>query len=219
MVTTGPAQSDHYPINAREDVIRFVPSSAASFLDVGCGAGGFGQTLRRTFGESARIVGVEAVPSQALASRNRGFDAVHEGYFPEIFSNNTEKFDCIFFNDVLEHILDPWDTLARSLDFLTPNGRIIAAIPSIQYAPVVYQLMRGRWDYAESGTLDRTHIRFFTRKTMVEMFESSGYQVEVCAGSNSLFSSKKWRRLKVVSPILGDAQWLHFIVVARPLRR
>lgn len=212
-------QQDVYPDDPREDVAPFVPLAARSALDVGCGKGGFGSTLRRKLGPEARIVGVEANTSQAaVAAEGHGFDEVLNGYFPEALAGRHEVYDAIFFNDVLEHVLDPWHLLERVHDILAPEGHVVAAIRNIEYAPVVRELIRGRWDYADTGTLDRTHVRFFTRATMVEMFEGAGLDVVACCGSTSAWDRdwfrRSWRR-RVWFRLHPDAMWLHFIVVGR----
>ncbi|MCA0293580.1 MAG: class I SAM-dependent methyltransferase [Actinobacteria bacterium] len=176
-----PRQQAVYGDNPREDVAPFIPANATSVLEVGCGRGGFGITLRRRLGDDVTIVGVEAMPSEAAVAREaHGFDEVLTGYFPEILAGRNDRFDVIVFNDVLEHILEPWDVLDQAHERLTPKGCVVAAIPSIQYAPVVMGLLRGRWDYSDTGTLDRTHVRFFTKSSMVMMFEKAGYRVEQC---------------------------------------
>lgn len=218
-----PPQSDVYVDNARLDVAPFVPVGARSALEVGCGTGAFGTTLRSILGPAARIVGVEAVPSQAEVARaGRGFDEVVDGYYPAALEGRAERFDAVFFNDVLEHMVDPWSVLRTVPRHLTDDGRVIAAIPSIQYAPVVWKLLRGRWDYVDSGTLDRTHVRFFTRATMREMFEDCGFVVESCTGVNPF--GARWRTsgnplLRLASRVapvpFGNMRWVHFVVVAR----
>ena len=219
-----PAQQALYEENERLDVLPYIPPDARSALDVGCARGGFGVSLRKVLGPDARIVGVEAVPAQAaIARKGHGYDEVIDGYFPEALAQaGVEPFDLIAFNDVLEHILDPEDVLVQARDHLAPNGRVVAVIPSIQYAPVVMSLLRGRWDYTDRGTLDRTHVRFFTRATMVEMFERAGYTVELCEGINSVRQEWKQdpsgpRRLAklLLERALGDARFLQFVVVAK----
>jgi 2-polyprenyl-3-methyl-5-hydroxy-6-metoxy-1,4-benzoquinol methylase len=219
---TQPPQHDVYGFDLRREVAPFVPRDARSALDVGCGRGGFGRTLRSVLGADARLVGVEAIDDVAAAARDAGdFDEVRAGYFPDALDG--ERFDVVTFNDVLEHMLDPWQALRDCHRHLTPDGRVVASIPSIQYAPVLWQLVRGRWDYTDSGTLDRTHVRFFTRATMVEMFEQTGYAVEQCAGITSVMqrwatdpvAPRRWLK-RGLAGALGDRQYLQFVVVARP---
>ena len=87
---------------------------------------------------------------------------------------------------MLEHVFDPWQMLRETRRWLTPHGQLLTLIPSIQFVPVVWRLIRGRWDYADTGTLERTHLRFFTRVTMIEMFEQNGYRIELCDGVNAI---------------------------------
>lgn len=211
-------QQDIYHDNARPEVEPFIPAGARSVLEVGCGKGGFGPTLRRALGEQARIVGVEAVPAQAAVARDgHGFDAVVDGYFPQA-PGRDERFDLVCFNDVLEHVVDPWATLGAATELLNPGGHVLAAIPSIQYAPVTISLLRGRWDYTDEGTLDRTHVRFFTRRSMVEMFDQAGLEVISCTGVNSVYDHGWSRRSplrRTWTSVMPDSEWLHFVVKGR----
>lgn len=219
---THPLQQDVYGFDPRPELAPYVPRETGSVLDVGCGRGGFGRTLRERLGPAARLVGIEPVVEAARAARAAGdFDDVSIGHFPQDVAQG--PFDLVCFNDVLEHMLDPWQALRDCRDQLAPGGRVLASVPSIEYAPVVWQLIRGRWDYTESGTLDRTHVRFFTRATLVEMFESSGYDVERCTGIGSVWQQwatdplppRRWLKRGLVKA-LGERQYLQFVVVARP---
>ncbi len=219
-----PPQQDLYPEDSRGELRPFIPRRARSVLDVGCGPGGFGVTLRSVLGPEARLVGIDAVPSQAAVARaGHGYDEVVDGYFPEALGLQTEQFDLVCFNDVLEHMVDPWRLLASAREWVAPGGHVLAAIPSIQFAPVVLQLIRGRWDYHDAGTLDRTHLRFFTRATMIEMFEQAGYRVTRCQGVNDvaaewLSDPRHVRRVakRLVVPLLRDARYMQFVIVAQP---
>ena len=223
MSESGPRQQAVYGDNAREDVAPFIPTDARSVLEVGCGRGGFGPTLRRLLGDDASIIGVEAMPSEAAtAQEGHGFDEVLTGYFPSALSGRDDRFDVVVFNDVLEHILEPWDVLDQVHERLTPSGCVVAAIPSIQYAPVVTDLLRGRWEYTDTGPLDRTHVRFFTKSSMVTMFERAGYQVDQCVGANSAYSwhwgDRRTPKRRAWLRLMPDSEWLHFIIVATSLR-
>jgi 2-polyprenyl-3-methyl-5-hydroxy-6-metoxy-1,4-benzoquinol methylase len=203
-----------YADDERAEVQLLVPEGFSSFLDVGCASGGFGRGLRRRFPD-ARIVGVEAVGTSAAEARANGYDLVVDGYFPEALTGE-EKFDCILFNDVLEHMIDPWSAVAASREMLKPGGHIVSSIPNIRYFPVLIDLLRrDRWDYVDWGVLDRTHVRFFTRSTIQEMFTEAGFVVERTEGINSAFNLAKWKRFRRLSGRLGGTEWMQFVVVAR----
>lgn len=212
-------QQDIYGQQRRDDVRPFIPSDCRAVLDVGCAQGGFGPTLRAVLGPDVRIVGVEAVASQAeIAASGQGYDDVVTGFFPQALEGSQERFDLICFNDVLEHVLDPWETVRSVHRFLQPGGRVLAAIPNVQVIDNLVALMRGAWDYADSGILDRTHVRFFTRRTMIELFENNGYVVESCVGANPASTSGRWRAHLLRGALkraIPDSRYLHFVLVAR----
>ncbi|GAA6524403.1 class I SAM-dependent methyltransferase [Intrasporangium sp. DVR] len=221
-----PPQQSVYGDEARPEVRPLIPSGVTSALDVGCGRGGFGRTLRDLLGEHARIVGIDAVEENVRQARvGHGFDEVVLGYFPDAMTPPSERYDLIIFLDVLEHVLDPWNVLRAARDHLNPGGRVVAAIPSIQMWKVLRGLIKGRWDYTEMGTLDRTHVRFFTKATMIELFEGAGFQVDECRGVNSqkprlrpvrgIINRRMLKDMKWLPTVLPDSQWLHFVVVGR----
>ncbi|MEP6477975.1 MAG: class I SAM-dependent methyltransferase [Rhodoglobus sp.] len=203
-----------YDAVERTEVLPLLPASAQSFLDIGCARGGFGRAIRRERGPSVRIVGLEPIAEQAADARSAGYDEVLEGYFPEVMAHSEELFDCIVLNDVLEHMMDPWTAVSGVKSRLAPGGRVVASIPSIQFLPIWLKVLRGRWDYTDEGTLDRTHVRFFTRATMVEMFEGAGYTVERAQGINSMTTRGHARLLAPLAWLFGNARFLQFVIVA-----
>ena len=108
--------------------------------------------------------GVEAVASQAALAREQPFDEVVQGYFPEAMTTG-ERFDLISFNDVLEHVVDPWETLRECREFLTPDGRVLAAIPNVQYTPVSLGLLGGLADVRRVCRPRRTCVRSPERRS------------------------------------------------------
>lgn len=211
-------QQDVYFFSERPDVAPDIPSDARSALDVGCGRGGFGAALRQALGPDATIVGIEPVPQQAEKARSSNFDEVIDGYYPEALQGRDDRFDLICFNDVLEHIVEPWETLRTTHDHLNPGGHVLAAIPNVRYLPVVTGLIAGRWEYQDMGVLDRTHVRFFTRKSMMQMFADAGFEVESVRGANPVFhESRRHAPLRPLRHLAGPMQWQHYVILARSL--
>lgn len=85
-----------------------------------------------------------------------------------------QKFDYILFADVLEHLRDPWKVLQTAVSFLQPDGYVLTSIPNISHNAVVMELLQGNFEYRPLGLLDDTHIRFFTRKSVVKLLEQAG---------------------------------------------
>jgi hypothetical protein len=79
---------------------------------------------------------------------------------------------------VLEHLVDPWSLVKHYREVLRPGGSCVASIPNIANRESFINLVRHRWDYRPHGLFDRTHLRFFTRETSIELFENAGFKVQ-----------------------------------------
>jgi len=88
-----------------------------------------------------------------------------------------ERFDVLLCMDVLEHLRDPARCLRRAKAHLKPGGRAIVSVPNVAHGSVRLALLEGRFEYQDLGLLDRTHLRFFTRSTVEQLFRDTGYLV------------------------------------------
>jgi O-antigen biosynthesis protein len=88
-----------------------------------------------------------------------------------------ERFDAILFADVLEHLRDPDALLRRVRPFISDEGVVIASLPNVAHASVRLALLGGEFRYRDTGLLDDTHVRFFTRDSIQDLFEESGYAI------------------------------------------
>jgi SAM-dependent methyltransferase len=159
----------------RSEMLEFVPASASTLLDVGCASGRFGGALRARF-PSMEIWGID--PSPPRHDRDQPYTTRLVGSFPDDIADGV-AFDCVVFNDVLEHMVDPWEALERTHRILTERAKVVVSIPNVRHVQVLRPLiLEGRWDYRDEGILDRTHLRFFTRATAMELLESTGFVVE-----------------------------------------
>jgi methionine biosynthesis protein MetW len=154
-------------------VARWLPSGA-SVLDVGCGAGAV--TVLVSQGKDTRVLGVEPDPARAEAARAQGLDIV-TGFADEAFMAKHGPFDVILFTDVLEHLPAPGDMITLATKGLRPGGFIIASVPNVAHWTVRFRLLLGRFNYTEYGIMDATHLRWFTRKSFVALFEHHGLKV------------------------------------------
>ncbi len=174
---------DYYFEWARPEMVPLVPPDCRRVLDVGCATGAFGALLKQS--RKIEIWGIEPVQSAAAKASAR-LDYVINGPFEPGTKLPLGTFDCIVFNDVLEHLVAPEQALRYAKVLLSRGGVIVASIPNIRYLGVLWRLvLQGRWEYEESGVLDMTHLRFFTRSSIVKMFESEGYSVESISGINT----------------------------------
>jgi len=144
-------------------------------LDVGCSEGYLGEYLR---GLGHYVVGVE-INVDAATKAEALLDRVYRGTVQNYFNENIyDRFDVIIFGDVLEHITDPQSLLEVCSSRLLANGIMVASIPNVAHISVRSMLLEGRWEYTKLGILDETHVRFFTKKSAIELFKSAGFDVE-----------------------------------------
>jgi len=177
-------KQESYFSHSRPELLPFVPANVRTVLDVGCGNGAFGVMLKKS--RQCAVWGIE--PGKAAAQEaEKHLDKVINGlfirYMPELAN---QKFDAIFFNDVLEHLVDPDEALSYCKQLLNPNGCIIASIPNIRWYPVILSLIWYKdFKYEQAGVMDKTHLRFFTLKSMRRLFEDNGYTVLKTEGINN----------------------------------
>jgi len=173
------AKPAFYFDNVRSEIAPLLPLHAARVLDVGCGAGATLQWLKQG-GRCGVGVGIEMMESAAAIARGR-IDEVHVGDATLLVDTAfaPQSFDLVLCLDVLEHLVDPWAFVAKLCPLLRPGGRVIASLPNVRHLRVVLPLLlAGRWRYEASGILDRTHLRFFTRESALELMSTGGLRVQ-----------------------------------------
>jgi SAM-dependent methyltransferase len=187
-VQAGGRPDDYYD-QARPEVAELVPPRCRRVLEVGCGSGELGRLLR---GRGHHVTGIELVPEAAQRAR-RWLDCVvtadveRDGFpFPRA------SFDALVFADVLEHLVDPWRVLREAVEVLADDGVVVASIPNVQNIDVLRRLFLGRWDYRERGILDFGHLRFFTLRSIHDLFAQAGLTIE-CEGHR--YRRSWWREL------------------------
>ena len=201
---------------------RIRPSLCRRVLDVGCGTGNFGASLRKRTG--CEVWGVES-NARSIHKAEQNIDKVLHGHFGPELDLPSGYFDCIVFNDVLEHMPDPASALALARALLSSGGCIVASIPNIRQFPTVWRLViGGEWEYQEIGILDKTHLRFFTRLSIMRLFQEAGFAIQRIDGISPFHSHGHddpalWRRYSLFSwlPITGikDMRYQQFAIVAK----
>jgi len=170
------SSSDHgYYEFSRPEVQAMVASDARVVLDVGCASGRMGGEIK--FKLKAEVWGIEPVAEVARRAGkilDRVIVAPVEQAIPELPDG---YFDCIIFADVLEHLQNPDQVLLDIKSKLKSTGEIIASMPNVRHWSVVKDLLEGRWEYVDAGILDRTHLRFFTRKSAQDLLKKTGYHI------------------------------------------
>lgn len=159
-------------------IFDLIPFDANKIIEVGTGSGAMARAYKE-INPNVKYIGVEIAAEYKKLSE-RYCDYVYLANFEEPSSeliNELIDADLIIFSDVLEHMFNPWDVIALLSRHIPPHCSVLASIPNIQHWSIQLGLLNGEFAYMESGLLDRTHIRFFTKKTMVELFTQNGFLI------------------------------------------
>lgn len=163
------------------DLLSLIPPDAKTVLEIGCGAGALCAAYRRINpGVEWHGFDADAEAIKVASTRMESADVgdIEDGHGYAYFDVDHEDwYDVLVLGDILEHLRQPWAQLKRLAAYVRPGAQVLASIPNVQHWTIIRDLLNGKWDYADEGLMDRTHLRFFTRKTIKEMFAAAGLQV------------------------------------------
>lgn len=142
-------------------------------LDVGTASGYLGKIWRAS---GHYVAGIEY--DAATAEKARGYyDAFQVADIEKFAFSYRQEFDYIVFADVLEHLRDPAAVLRRCIPALKESGKIIISVPNIANWIIRLGLLLGKFDYMDRGILDRTHLRFFTMRSLNQLMSEVSCKV------------------------------------------
>ena len=159
-------------------ILRRIPPRSR-VLEVGPSVGHMSRWLKEQ--NRCNVIGIENDPEMAdKAGKYCGklyIGSVEDRVLLKRVRDDNGPFDCVIFSDVLEHLMAPEKTLTNITTLINRQGKLLASIPNVAHFSVRARLLLGRFDYQSTGLLDRNHVRFFTKKTTLELFHSAGYEV------------------------------------------
>lgn len=161
------------PYGAHQLLIRHCAGSA-SVLDAGCSAG----TIARELVKAGAVVdGIEYDPEAAREAAAVCRRVLVGDLETVSLDFPLAAYDAVLLADVIEHLREPVAAMARLRPHLKPGGRLIVSTPNVANWSSRLLHLAGRWDYQERGLMDRTHLRFFTKRTLLAAVQAAGYRV------------------------------------------
>ncbi|HTN09350.1 MAG TPA: methyltransferase domain-containing protein [Acetobacteraceae bacterium] len=160
-------------------MIDRLPLDARVILDVGCGDGALGAEYKRR-NPAARYLGIERDPALARIAAGRLDDVAVVDVEATPLPFDGLRYDCIVYNDVLEHLADPWAVLRAQIQALHPTGSVALCIPNLEHWSFADRLLRGTWNYDSYGLMDRGHLRWFTEQSTRRALDEAGLWPTEC---------------------------------------
>lgn len=165
----------------RTDLIDLLPKRTFdNILEVGAGGGNTLLYLKHA-GIAKQVTGIELFDLPGTEQNNQGIDRFIIDNIEQTNNNafNKNEFDIIICGDVLEHLANPWAVRDKLINWLKPGGYFLASIPNIrEFKTVLKILLRGTFTYEEGGVMDKTHLRFFGKKNIIELLSANGLRIE-----------------------------------------
>jgi len=192
-------KNEIYFDNVRKDLLDLIPDDNKNKTILEIGAGGANTLIyAKKNGYAQNIYGVELFKIENSNQTNSLLEKFILGDIEKTelpFENN--KFDVIICGDVLEHLIDPYTIIAKLKSFLKDDGVIIASIPNIrEYKTMKTIFFKGDFKYTDSGILDKTHLRFFTKKNMIDLFKNNNYTIKNIVSSNKGDAMRFFKKLR-----------------------
>ena len=193
-------------------------------LDLGTAEGALGEALAR---KGCTVDGVELDDAAADVARRhyRRVECIDLEGAALADLRYEETYDYVVCADVLEHLRNPAKLLGVARSWLRPGGELVVSVPNVGYAGVLLDLLHGRFQYGELGILDRTHLRFYTRDSVIRLLADSGFGVEEIHPVRVELRNSEFRdRVTAYSPeritqaleALPDALAYQWVLRARP---
>lgn len=199
-----------------QEIIGILPENPGGILDIGCASGALGahviETKKPDFYDGIEVV--PEVAEEAKKNLSKVYTGEVESWLPKL---PHDHYDWVIMSEVLEHTVDPWSVLSEVYRVLKKEGKVLITIPNVRNLGVIKELLvDGNWKYLDSGILDQGHLRFFTRRSIIEMLKQQGFEVKMMY-SNPV---NRWKKLRgrfiarIISFAVGHPSAYHeFITV------
>ncbi|GFO59671.1 SAM-dependent methyltransferase [Geomonas silvestris] len=211
-------KQESYFSNCRDEMLVLIPALGNyRILEIGAGSG---ETLvkAKETGLGCYVVGVDLVKTENGSQSHPAIDRFLIGDIETLDGALEENFyDIILCGDVLEHLVDPWHCLAKLKLLLREGGLVIASIPNVRYWKVSMGLLfGGRWQYGDGGILDASHLRYFVRSTVEDLFQGAGFQIRHLGqtGPQRKWGLAAWGVNALTLGYFSDLLTVQYLVVA-----
>lgn len=204
----------NYFSRSREEMLKFLPKKFSNVLEIGCGKGEFGKLVKMTY--NIRYTGVEADTQSALVAKEH-LDMVLVGdVYEQLQFLQDNNFDLLVCNDILEHLSTP-EILLHNLRIKMKSGAVfVCSVPNIRaLGNLIHLIIHKDFEYNDWGIRDRTHLRFFTKKSIIRLLKDNDLKIEKIEGINPIVTFKTKIPLALLQLIgHGDTRFHQYGITA-----
>lgn len=154
-------------------IVNKIPNNSV-VLDVGCSSGMLGRYLTEKKGCIVDGVDIDASAVDLIRSKYRFTAVKNLEIEPLCDAFKTEAYDYIVVADLIEHLVNPDQLLSELKKLIKPEGTIIFSVPNVTHISNGFELLFGEFNYRENGLLDRTHLRFYSKKSLLDKLQAFG---------------------------------------------
>lgn len=194
-------ESDNFGVHQK--IIKTVGKNK-QVLDIGCASGYLARQMKK---RNCLVTGVE-VDKKSAKKAQKYCRKVIIGDIEDrktLIKIGKKEYDVILATDVLEHLENPGEVLKNLAVFMKKNSRLIISVPNIAFLTNRLLLLLGKFEYTSYGIMDLTHLRFFTKKTILKIVEKEGYKVEKLDFIANFTQLPFF--MKTLHPIFGRKTW------------
>ncbi|CAA6825334.1 MAG: Unknown protein [uncultured Thiotrichaceae bacterium] len=196
---------------SRSEMKPFFPTLYFNVFEMGCGEGIFSKQLNQD--NIQALWGIEPSEEASKVATENGYKVL-TGLYDDCVDNLPDQFfDLVICNDVIEHMVDHDDFLEQIKKKITVDGVIVGLVPNVRYYKNLRDLLFKRdWEYQDAGVLDRTHLRFFTERSLKRCFTEHNYEIQKVEGINRARGFKAFIAIMMLLSLFtwGDIKYVQF---------
>ena len=168
-------QADYFSLE-REIFKNAITGSGLVILDIGCGTGVLGKYFMSH--QQCKVYGIEINSEAYEIAKDNLVEVIRANVETLDLPYKSDMFDIVIMGDVLEHLVNPIGAISKLMRVLKPGGKILITVPNVRHWKVIFRLLcRDEWKYMPWGILDYTHLRFFTKSSIIGMMNENGFNV------------------------------------------
>jgi len=164
-----------YANKGNNELLSIIKETSIEILDVGCGEGANIEILKN---QGKNVIGLTISQAEFELLKKKGLNSIMFDITNQNLPFEENRFDCIIFSHILEHIAWPSEILIKYKKMLKKDGQILIALPNISVFKQRIKFLLGNFEYTEDGLMDNSHLRFYNYYSSKKIFDKTGLKID-----------------------------------------